>query len=413
MAHGGYQKRRGSAKPKRDSGRGRQGLGAKRSLDKGKVKKKPSIKNQIRAVERLLKKNLPAEVQDVQKKRLEDLKNQGEEHQRAELERKMALRYHKVKFFERRKIERRIKQLEKLLEGTNATEADAMKEHPDLNTQLAQLKEDLEYVRFFPRTEKYVSLFEGNEDEEVLAKRSRLREQIKANLAAAEAAGVEPDDTYDDEDPAMAISDDDFFLADSTNDNAEASYQFTFTSSKPGPRRTLKTTATPSAKHTPVSNKKQSGKNSRNAQSSSKSRKQGPGPIFRNKDLVQDSQRHYPVGSNNKIKGRNLDDQMQHPNSKEKNITERIARQTPKFAAPSSSVSRSRGKHQQARSQPESTRGFARSVIASKDNADSFSVPSHASLDSSKKHTIPELGSSSMPVQKKRRRKHRPKKKKA
>ncbi|MCO5578295.1 hypothetical protein L7F22_032135 [Adiantum nelumboides] len=147
MAHGGSQKHRVAGKPVRNGGNGSKGLGVKRSVGKNKVKKKPSVKNQIRAVERLLKKNLPTEVQDVQRKRLEDLKNQAEDHQRAELERKMALRYHKVKFFERRKIERRIKQLEKLLEGTDATEAAAMKLDPDLNKQLVQLKEDLEYAR--------------------------------------------------------------------------------------------------------------------------------------------------------------------------------------------------------------------------------------------------------------------------
>jgi hypothetical protein len=46
-------------------------------------------------------------------------------------------------------------------------------------------------MQFFPKTEKYVSLFMGSEDEQVVAKRNDLRERIKANLLAAAAAGVD------------------------------------------------------------------------------------------------------------------------------------------------------------------------------------------------------------------------------
>lgn len=42
---------------------------------------------------------LPAEVKEAQQKRLEELKLQSDSHVRAELERKMALRYRRVKFF--------------------------------------------------------------------------------------------------------------------------------------------------------------------------------------------------------------------------------------------------------------------------------------------------------------------------
>jgi hypothetical protein len=42
---------------------------------------------------------LPAEVKDAQQKKLEELKQQSDVHFRIELERKMALRYRKVKFF--------------------------------------------------------------------------------------------------------------------------------------------------------------------------------------------------------------------------------------------------------------------------------------------------------------------------
>jgi predicted Zn-dependent peptidase len=86
---------------------------------------------------------LPAEVKDAQQKKLEELKQQSDVHFRIELERKMALRYRKVKFFERRKIERRIRRLEK----QQRTSDDNPQRLADIAEQLTQLKEDLEYVR--------------------------------------------------------------------------------------------------------------------------------------------------------------------------------------------------------------------------------------------------------------------------
>lgn len=44
-------------------------------------------------------------------------------------------------------------------------------------------------MQFFPKTEKYVSLFNGGDDSEIVGRRNRLREQIKANLVAAAASG--------------------------------------------------------------------------------------------------------------------------------------------------------------------------------------------------------------------------------
>lgn len=45
--------------------------------------------------------------------------------------------------------------------------------------------------QFFPKTEKYISLYMGKDDPEVKLKRDQLRERIKHNLLAAAAAGHE------------------------------------------------------------------------------------------------------------------------------------------------------------------------------------------------------------------------------
>lgn len=84
-------------------------------------------------------KELPAEVREAQQKKLEELKKQQEIHTRLAVERKIFLRDRKIKFFERRKIERRIRRLEKLQRTSSGQAQDA--------EQLSKLKEDLEYVR--------------------------------------------------------------------------------------------------------------------------------------------------------------------------------------------------------------------------------------------------------------------------
>lgn len=211
MAHGGYGKRR--VKP---AGR------RSKSLATDKKPKAVSLKNQIRSVERMLRKNLPAEVREAQERKLEGLRKQQEIHSRLAVERKIFLRDRKIKFFERRKIERRIRRLEKLQRASSGQAQDA-----ETAEQLSKLKEDLEYVRFFPKTEKYVSLFTGGDDSEMVDKRNRLREQIKANLVAAAAGGKDLEETGSEDDGLLDMSDDDFFLTGSSSDEADADDEWT------------------------------------------------------------------------------------------------------------------------------------------------------------------------------------------
>ncbi|KAI6693374.1 hypothetical protein NL676_021084 [Syzygium grande] len=132
----------------------------------------------------MLRKDLPPEVREAQEKKLEGLKKQQEIHSRLAVEKKIFLRDRKIKFFERRKIERRIRRLEKMQRTSLGPEQDAA-----IAEQLSKLKEDLEYVRFFPKTEKYVSLFSGGDDSNMVNRRNGLRKQINANLIAAAASG--------------------------------------------------------------------------------------------------------------------------------------------------------------------------------------------------------------------------------
>lgn len=44
-------------------------------------------------------------------------------------------------------------------------------------------------VQYFPKTEKYVPLFVGGDDTEIVDKRNGLRKQIEDRLSAAAASG--------------------------------------------------------------------------------------------------------------------------------------------------------------------------------------------------------------------------------
>ncbi|KAL4643383.1 uncharacterized protein LOC142625124 isoform X1 [Castanea sativa] len=217
MAHGGYGKRR--VKP---AARRSKSLGVEKK-PKPKPKAKPvTLKNQIRSIERMLRKDLPPDVREAQEKKLEGLKKQQEIHSRLAIERQIFLRDRKIKFFERRKVERRIRRLEKSQRTSSGQAQDA-----EIADQLSKLKEDLEYVRFFPKTEKYVSLFTGGDGSDMVDSRNKLRKQIKANLVAAAASGKDLEETGSEDDGLLDLSEDDFFLSGSSSDEADADDEWT------------------------------------------------------------------------------------------------------------------------------------------------------------------------------------------
>ncbi|ANM58290.1 rRNA-processing EFG1-like protein (DUF2361) [Arabidopsis thaliana] len=223
MAHGGYARRR-VAERKTTAGTSRRSKGLR-------VEKKPknsSLKNQIRSIGRMIRKDLPPEVREALEKKLDDLKKQQDIHFRLAFERKIFLRNRKVRFFERRKIERSIRRLEKLHRSTSG----GYVQDAEIGGQLNRLKEDLEYVRFFPKNEKYVSLFSGSDDLQVSERRSKLRKQIKANIIFAAASGKELEETGSEDDALLDLSDDDFFVNGSSSDEADADDEWTDKSTK-------------------------------------------------------------------------------------------------------------------------------------------------------------------------------------
>jgi len=141
------------------------------------------------------------------KKKLEDLKRQQELQNQLAVQRIVQLRDRKIKFFERRKIERMIRRLEKKQRSNG----------DDVSNKLSKLREDLEYVRFSPKNEKYVSLFAGGNTVDAVEERNKWRKQIKENLMAAAASGKDLEETASDDD-TLDVSDDDFFMSGSSSD---------------------------------------------------------------------------------------------------------------------------------------------------------------------------------------------------
>ncbi|KAG2402094.1 uncharacterized protein HKW66_Vig0232900 [Vigna angularis] len=211
MAHGAYSKRRVSATRRSNS----KPLGVAK-----KPKPSVSLKNQIRSLERMLRK-----AREAQEQKLEALKKQQEIHTRLAAERKIFLRDRKIKFFERRKIERRIRRLEKLLRASSSSSSSSAQPYSD---QLSALKQDLQYVMYFPKNEKYVPLFTGGDDSEIVDRRNGLRKQIEDRLIAAAASGKDLEaETGSEDDGLLDLSDDDFFLAGSSSDEADADDEWT------------------------------------------------------------------------------------------------------------------------------------------------------------------------------------------
>ncbi|KAK6456948.1 rRNA-processing protein EFG1 [Scheffersomyces xylosifermentans] len=116
------------------------------------------LKKKIRDIERLLKKEkLPADVRTNNERALKalqvDLKNTQFNLKAKEISKK----YHMVRFFEKKKAIRKLKQATKHLEEISKTEV--KKDIKKARKQVKHSEIDVAYVVLFPKTEKYISLY--------------------------------------------------------------------------------------------------------------------------------------------------------------------------------------------------------------------------------------------------------------
>ncbi|KAK7436523.1 18S rRNA maturation protein [Stygiomarasmius scandens] len=112
------------------------------------------IKSALRQTRRLLAKDkLAADVRVTAERKLKSLEEDLAKAEQSRKERKMATKYHKVKFFERQKVVRRINQLKKNLAGADKSSA------TKLEAELFEQRVNLNYIMYYPKTKKYISLF--------------------------------------------------------------------------------------------------------------------------------------------------------------------------------------------------------------------------------------------------------------
>lgn len=148
------------------------------------------IKAAIRQTKRLLsKEKILASARSDAERRLIALEDELNRREFAQKERKNATRYHKVRFFERQKLTRRIAKLKKEMEKNEENEI------AQLQANLQEARILLNYVLHFPMSQKYVALYpnqgpsplaeeDEKEDDESKKSRQRMR-KVKAQIVEA------------------------------------------------------------------------------------------------------------------------------------------------------------------------------------------------------------------------------------
>ncbi len=113
------------------------------------------LKKRIRDLERTLKRKSPEdEGYSVLLENLNKLKTEVDKKNDIEKEKKLAKKYHFVKFVERQKLVRKIHNIEHKLDEPNISK----KEKSELKDEKKKLKDDLIYVIYFPHSFKYLGL---------------------------------------------------------------------------------------------------------------------------------------------------------------------------------------------------------------------------------------------------------------
>ena len=87
-------------------------------------------------------------------------------------------RYKKVRFVERRKLERKMKRVKKMLEECKEGDDEERKR---LMKEEEEIEKDLNYVKFYPKTYKYYSLFPNKDKDkkEMVEKKEMMRKKIE------------------------------------------------------------------------------------------------------------------------------------------------------------------------------------------------------------------------------------------
>ena len=185
-----------------------------------------------RGLERLLAKGgLPDDVRRVKEAELAALQGEADRKRRVEREKHFSKKYHGIKFVERRKVEKRLARLRRELEAEPPPKRAA---RAALEADVTEAEHDLLYIKYFPRSKKYLSLFPATDgdNEFVTKQRARIRalivHRVSEGLPVGGLAGNS--DAQDEElaaatvgmEAAAPLDEDDFFAAGDGSDEDEA-----------------------------------------------------------------------------------------------------------------------------------------------------------------------------------------------
>ncbi|KAI6009883.1 hypothetical protein EDC04DRAFT_2610517 [Pisolithus marmoratus] len=170
----------------------------RRSVSEDTLPGVQKIKSSLRQAKRLLsKETLAADVRVETQRRVRVLEADLVNAQNARKLRAMASRYHKVKFFERQKVTRKIKQVKRNLETAVG------EEKARLERTLSDLRVGMNYILHYPPSKKYISLFppearQPNTSQTTIAldndgdERSKILKLIRSQMELGELS-LEPD----------------------------------------------------------------------------------------------------------------------------------------------------------------------------------------------------------------------------
>lgn len=138
------------------------------------------IKKKIRDIERLLKKeNVPANVRIENERAVKALKIELDNKQQDLKTKKLAKKYHMVRFFEKKKSLRKLKQARKELQ--TISETGERKDIKKARKVVRHSEIDVAYVILFPKSEKYISLYPNHQPE-----KNQASENAKKGLEKTE-----------------------------------------------------------------------------------------------------------------------------------------------------------------------------------------------------------------------------------
>lgn len=132
---------------------------------------------------RLAKGTLPADVRRTQERILQSLTHEQQQLDKEKRAKKLASKYKAVRFFEKRKVTRKLKSaIKRDLSASGGGSSE------ELRTEVTDLKKRLNYIVHFPLDQKYLSLFASSEtaDEKGVTKRDDMIENIWRQVMSGE-----------------------------------------------------------------------------------------------------------------------------------------------------------------------------------------------------------------------------------